>query len=222
MSSASDDFGRDNGLIHEVVVTGRKAGWGKNEWGKLAHNQDIMEQIAEVLNGRARIERGIGYYVDMSVDPQIPEWKSLVVDEHTGKVALWWSADRIRLHRFPEQESEEGLTGWRIRRAIPKLKPLNLIPLNATGLDYLLAHQHLIPEEWKKRVATRRGDQPLRIHFFGTVYRNTATGKLNSYEVRYLVWYGDHWHTDTLWIGDEGDGGNCYLYTDAIAMLEVS
>ncbi|MEZ4103803.1 MAG: hypothetical protein R3B60_00770 [Candidatus Paceibacterota bacterium] len=53
MSSASE-FGKDFGLIHEVVVTGRKAGAGQAEWAKLAH-EDMWYKILPVLQGRAEV-----------------------------------------------------------------------------------------------------------------------------------------------------------------------
>ena len=55
MSSASE-FGKDHGLIHEAVVTGRKAGWGADEWAKLAHNEGLMLDIRGVLLGTASIQ----------------------------------------------------------------------------------------------------------------------------------------------------------------------
>lgn len=56
MSSASE-FGRDHGLIHEVVVTGRKAGWTAKEWAKLAHDENLMGRLREVFIGEADIRR---------------------------------------------------------------------------------------------------------------------------------------------------------------------
>ena len=55
MSSASD-FGRDHGLILEVVITGRKAGWGPEEWAKLANNESLMREVRKVLLGTASIQ----------------------------------------------------------------------------------------------------------------------------------------------------------------------
>ena len=55
MSSASD-FGKDHGLIHEAVVTGREVGWGRDEWAKLAHNRDLMRDFRKVLLGTAAIQ----------------------------------------------------------------------------------------------------------------------------------------------------------------------
>jgi len=40
-----EEFGKDFGLIHEVVVTGRKVGATKEFWAKLAHNEDLFRSI---------------------------------------------------------------------------------------------------------------------------------------------------------------------------------
>lgn len=53
--SGVSEFGKDLGLLHEVVVTGRKAGWGPSEWAKLAHDGDLMASLLLVLQGRAEV-----------------------------------------------------------------------------------------------------------------------------------------------------------------------
>ena len=54
--------------------------------------------------------------------------------------------------------------------------------ISASVLDYLLANQELIPNEWKGK----------RIFFFGTIYRAMMNGEQC---VRYLSWsdYGGFW-----------------------------
>ena len=39
MVRPDEDFGKDHGLIHEAVVTGRKVGAGQDFWAKLAHDE---------------------------------------------------------------------------------------------------------------------------------------------------------------------------------------
>ncbi len=55
MKGSASDFGRDHGLIHEAVITGRKAGWEANEWAKLAHDVSLMRDVRKVLIGTAAI-----------------------------------------------------------------------------------------------------------------------------------------------------------------------
>lgn len=54
MSSASE-FGKDMGLMHEVVITGRKAGFTSEDWGKLAHCEKTMSELLSVLRGLGKI-----------------------------------------------------------------------------------------------------------------------------------------------------------------------
>ena len=53
--SSASEFGRDHGLIHEAVVTSRKAGWSADEWAKLAHSEETMRSIRGVLHKDSRI-----------------------------------------------------------------------------------------------------------------------------------------------------------------------
>ncbi len=43
-------FGKDLGLIHEVIVTGRKVGAGKDFWVKLAHDENLFSRTVEFVN----------------------------------------------------------------------------------------------------------------------------------------------------------------------------
>lgn len=40
-----DDFGREVGLIHEVLVTGRGVGAGKKFWGRLTHDRKLFAKV---------------------------------------------------------------------------------------------------------------------------------------------------------------------------------
>jgi len=43
------EFGRDHGLVHEAVVTGRKVGAGQEFWGQLAHNEELFRRLVEMV-----------------------------------------------------------------------------------------------------------------------------------------------------------------------------
>jgi hypothetical protein len=87
MSSASNenDFGRDHGLLHEAVVTGRKAGWGADEWAKLAHDVERMRQVREVLHGRAAITM-VENAVATAVPATLPPLFSVVAVTNLGAI----------------------------------------------------------------------------------------------------------------------------------------
>ena len=42
---ATTQFGEDHGLLHEVVVTGRKVGAGKEFWAAIAHNEELFARV---------------------------------------------------------------------------------------------------------------------------------------------------------------------------------
>lgn len=49
MVRPDDDFGRDYGLVHEAVVTGRKAGAGREFWAKLAQDKTLFEKVVSFV-----------------------------------------------------------------------------------------------------------------------------------------------------------------------------
>lgn len=54
------DFGKDLGLVHEAVVTGRKVGAGKDFWSKLAHDESLFAKtVAFVERGCEEIVREV-------------------------------------------------------------------------------------------------------------------------------------------------------------------
>lgn len=46
-TSASEvsEFGKDIGVVHEAIITGRKVGAGKTFWSRLAHNESLFRRI---------------------------------------------------------------------------------------------------------------------------------------------------------------------------------
>lgn len=47
-----EEFGRDLGVVHEAVVTGRKVGAGKEFWSALAHGENLFREVVELVNAR--------------------------------------------------------------------------------------------------------------------------------------------------------------------------
>lgn len=50
MVRPDENFGKDHGLIHEVVVTGRKIGAGQEFWAKLAHDEDLFRKVVTLVD----------------------------------------------------------------------------------------------------------------------------------------------------------------------------
>ena len=111
--------------------------------------------------------------IDCDADPFIPnKW---VVDKHKRGGQFVFNLENIRLYVSREQKNGSILGKYIWQRL--KYKRI----LNACVLDYLLAHQEIIPEEWKEK----------EIYFLGTIYRYSEDP--HSYGeayIRYLKWDG--------------------------------
>lgn len=46
VSVSESEFGKDLGLVHEAVITGRKIGVSRTFWAQLAHNEDLFRRVA--------------------------------------------------------------------------------------------------------------------------------------------------------------------------------
>lgn len=45
-----DDFGKDLGLVHQVVLVGRSVGADRNFWASLAHTSGLLEDVVEFVS----------------------------------------------------------------------------------------------------------------------------------------------------------------------------
>ena len=93
------------------------------------------------------------HVVDLDADPFIPDgW---TVEEHQKGGQFQWNAANVALHLDKCQKNGKVINGNKLRKELAKKSVFN-----ANVLDYLLAHPHLIPEEWKGQA----------IFFWGTIY----------------------------------------------------
>lgn len=138
-----------------------------------------LARVRQVRLGYATITQ-IEHIIDCDADPFIPDgWK---VEEHQKGGQFKFDASQIELFLAEGQQNGKALEGNKLRKELAG-KPV----LNANLLDYLLAHPHLIPEEWKGKY----------VFFWGTIYRD-SDGYLC---VRCLRWNGDRWDWDYHWLG---------------------
>lgn len=132
---------------------------------------DNIAKMRRVRLGHAEIVI-TEHVIDCDAEPLIPDrW---YVEEHQKGGAFKWSAEGVTLYLDKRQKNGKWIDGNELRQALA-MKPV----LNANVLDYLLAHPHLIPEEWKDKA----------VFFWGTIYREWNGDPY----VRYLDWYGDRW-----------------------------
>src|SRR3989344_3462845 len=48
---SASDFGKHHGLMHEVVVTGRRVGADEFFWSSLAHDSQLFSRVREFVDG---------------------------------------------------------------------------------------------------------------------------------------------------------------------------
>ncbi len=161
MKNSASQFGKDLGLMSEVVVTGRKAGFNEKDWGKLAHDEDVMTEVLSVVRGHAAIQQkervlnssGHAIIVDYHgyadgelkiVEHKLGEgWSQLIVRKG---VDLFINNRKVILFRSPQQAAGKKIPGNELCDMIPYQRLLN-----ATTLDVLLDNTALIPPDWKKK-----------------------------------------------------------------------
>ncbi len=126
-------------------------------------------------------QHSIQHIIDLDADPFIPEgWSIMRKDQIVSRARGMWELDPnlMSLSRATEQSSRD-LQGHDVKRILARMQR-RVLPANV--LDYLLAHQGLIPYDWQ---LTR----PRDIFFWGTVYRDAS----HRESVRYLFFTAGEW-----------------------------
>lgn len=62
-----EEFGQDLGLIHEVVVTGRKVGADREFWAELAHDEGLFAHLVDVVKLEPTMAPPLRLVVDYSL-----------------------------------------------------------------------------------------------------------------------------------------------------------
>ena len=170
------------GLAHKVCLSAEEQGYTPELLNALAEHPTLFRDTLRVQRGCAEVKE-IEYVIDCDAPPFVPEgW---TMEEHRkgglfklepGKIDT-----QIKLHLSAAQRDGKVIKGTKLREEL-KDKPV----LNANVLDYLLEHQELIPDDWKK---DEKGNSRY-IFFWGTIYRDSD----GDPSVRCLYWRGVVWH----------------------------
>ena len=180
------------GSLNQLGDAFENAGFTADDVTKLKQFKDLVK-IKDVLYGKASIAYPEHVHViDTDVAPFIPDGFSL--ESHIGHGL--WKYDFSLIELFLSKEQKKSYqVGNELYKAIKAVKALkDKIALNANVLDYLLAHQELIPESWKGKL----------IFFWGTIYRDS----FGALCVRYLGWNGSSWSWGYNWLDDNFDSDN--------------
>jgi hypothetical protein len=174
----------DVGLALDLKMAFRRNGWSEVEIKKLTAG-DMLARVRDVLIGCSEIT-AIKNIIDLDANPFVPNgW---AVEEHKKGGLLDLSKSKIALF-LTKKQKKGAVIGNDLRKDFAD-QPV----LNANLLDFYLANQHLIPEDWKGKY----------VFFWGTIYRD-SDGNLF---VRCLFWNGGRWGWDCGWlVGDwDADG----------------
>ena len=145
---------------------------------------DNLANVRRVRLGHAAITVQ-EHVIDCDAQPYVPD--GLSVEEHRKGGSFKWGAAQVELHLASGQKGDKYIEGNKLRK---ELASEPVLPANV--LDYLLAHPHLIPEEWKGKY----------VFFWGTIYRRSHGGLC----VRCLYWDDDRWYWSGRWLGIDWDG----------------
>lgn len=95
------------------------------------------------------------HIIDCDVRPFVPKGMELYRHRECGKID--WNPDDIELY-FCDEQKKGSIGSYDMRKKLE-----DKLVLNACVLDYLLAHQELIPEDWEDMVM-------INVFFWGTIY----------------------------------------------------
>ncbi|MBI1833963.1 MAG: hypothetical protein HYR90_04015 [Candidatus Andersenbacteria bacterium] len=173
----SDKFALDVVQAAELKYAFERNGFTNADVKKMSSG-DLLGRLLPVIRGNGEVNV-IKHLIDLDGNPFVPDgWK---VEEHRKGGQLEWDPKRIQLY-LSEHQKKGYIRGERLREELAD-KPTP----NANLLDYLLAHPHLIPEEWKGKA----------IFFWGTIYRRSV----GSLCVRCLYWLDSQWFWGYRWLG---------------------
>ncbi|MDO8655418.1 MAG: hypothetical protein Q7R48_03330 [bacterium] len=119
----------------------------------------LLPDFKRVLLGHAEV-RMRQHVIDLDGDPFVPS--GLRVHEHTKGGQFEWDLAKVVLYFSKEQQGVSVIQGNELREELNGESPYN-----ANLLDYLLAHQELIPEGWK--------DNDNAVFFWGTIYCDSSS-----------------------------------------------
>lgn len=123
-STSVSEFGKDNGLVHEAVVTGRKVGAGQTFWSRLAHNESlfrhVVKEVMQMVVATQPFDPVLFVAEKWSLIPEERDQRSARLTEVDFATALW----EICLN-----EGESSITG---EEKLTRLKASGKIRLGST------------------------------------------------------------------------------------------
>jgi hypothetical protein len=162
------------------------SGFSRNEIRKLLRFN--FKDIRKLINGQLMLFAA-EHVIDC--DP-LPAFLGKQVVEHRKAGLLKFNGDKLRLYQAEQQKNERTILGKYLYKELAGMPVLN-----SNVLDYLLAHQEIIPEEWIGKY----------IFFWGSIFFNpedeldSEQSKEGHLFVRCLFQSRDGWCSKFFWFG---------------------
>ena len=185
MSDGASGFGKDLGLVHEAVVTGRKVGAGCTFWAALAHDEDLFRRIVREVNSRDSYEVQVDY--SQTLEEMIGggnyDWVNPdIIEEHFPLQKQGTQEVEIHLFHFGRTMSNEAAEKEMEAKGF---RPATLPELLALGRD------HPDPQKQFPIVA------------LGSVWRRPG----GDSGTPILLWYGGERYLVLRWLASDWHGG---------------
>jgi hypothetical protein len=123
MVRPDEDFGKDHGLIHEAVVTGRKVGAGQDFWAKLAHDEGLFRNVVALVMGNGTLAESAPSAIAAEI----------ISKSRTSLNPAWLRAREIMGKNF--LGVEEVMTHYKVMPTVEQLDALAEIPFSETELE---------------------------------------------------------------------------------------
>lgn len=151
-------FGKDLGLMSEVMVTGRKVGADRNFWTALAHNENLFTRVVSFV---AMILHPVFRLIPIfDFDKTAEDWELItdskpiqgdfhpelapsIIGRHFNEPGMFYS------QHLPLGESFEEDFVWKGEEILKKAKELGLCG-GQRHAEAMLRNQDIIPVEWRK------------------------------------------------------------------------
>lgn len=165
-ASSQEEFGKDLGIVHEAVITGRKVGAGKDFWKVLAHDKERFREVVEFVAARPTFNVVMDY--------------SRSLKEMVKAGNYDWVNDDITKKHFPVKgkgKQEATVTLFHFNRAVKSdevIAEMDKQDFQPTKIEHLLALGEKCPDLQKE----------FPIVALGSVWQN-PNGNRN---VPYLDW----------------------------------
>lgn len=141
------EFGKDHGLIHEAVVTGRKVGAGATFWSRLAHDENLFRKIVREVIQMVVTARPFDPVKFLGA-----KWASIPEERDPGSAAFSEVDFSTAIFETCLKEGESSITG---EEKLARLKSGKNIRLGASvfmglGEDYQVGKRDSVLERLYK------------------------------------------------------------------------